>query len=242
MNKRNNLSLGVIVTARMTSKRFPGKPLAILHNKPVIQWCLERSGQIHKNAQVIIAVPDTDESEPLLELTSKLNIANFCGSELDVLERMYEAAAFFKFDVIVRVTGDCPFIDPRVCNEVLALLLWRNLDYTSNVYPNRTFPKGLDCEVFTFDCLEAAHKLAKTREEREHVTLWMQREKAVTKGCITQKTDVSHKNFCVDYPEDIARLEKDVPLVSKEEYEKTNGNSTTVLLPQRKSLILRAST
>lgn len=206
-------TIGVIIAARMTSKRFPGKSMAVLHGKPVIQWTMERARMIYKNAVVVLAVPDADESEPMLELAASLGIPNFCGSELDVLDRMYRAAEFFKMDVIVRVTGDCPFIDPIVCNEVLSLLMWRKLDYASNVFPVRTYPKGVDCEAFTFDCLETAWKLAKREDQREHVTKWMQETKEVNKANLTQALDVSYKNFCVDFPDDIERLEKEIQLV-----------------------------
>lgn len=242
--KKPSLNIGVIVAARMTSKRFPGKHLAILHGKPVLQWCLERCKQIHKGAAVILAVPDTDESEPLLELATSLGVQNFCGDENDVLGRLYHAAVFFKLDIIIRITGDCPFIDPTVCREVLALLTWRNLDYASNIYPTRTYPRGLDCEAFSMDCLEAAHKLAKTSYEREHVTPWMQNTAQVVKGNVTQQIDVSFKNFCVDEPGDIERIEKETPVVSMSDYRKNpllidtmNGTPTSVILPAKKDKI-----
>lgn len=213
-----NLQIGVVIQARMTSKRFPGKSMAILLNKPVIQWTIERAKRIEpvkkSDLTVVLAVPDTDESEPMLELADKLNIANFCGNEDDVLKRYYDCARFFGFDIIIRITGDCPFIDPRVCAEVLYLLIWRKLDYSSNCYPIRTYPKGLDCEVFTLDCLEAAHKLSTTPYDREHVTPWMQRTVDIRRGQIKQKIDVSNLNWCVDCPEDIQRLEKEASIKS----------------------------
>lgn len=241
MTKQLNINLGIIICARMTSSRFPGKSMAKLHGKPVIQWVIERAKAISPMATVVLAAPDTDESEPMLALANSLGIQNFCGSEHDVLDRVYQAARFFNFDHIMRITGDCPFIDPIICLEVLSLLMWRKLDYASNVHPTRTYPKGLDCEAFTMDCLEAAHQLGKEPEDREHVTRWMQREKAVHKGCVTQKIDVSYKNFCIDYPEDIARLEKEVTLVNLTDHMKNpnkvhmmNGTNIGPLMPIKK--------
>jgi spore coat polysaccharide biosynthesis protein SpsF (cytidylyltransferase family) len=210
--------VGVVVAARMTSVRFPGKHLALLAGKPVLEHCLTRCKQvrvaktnIYKPLDIIVvlAVPDLPESEPLIQLAERLNVPNFCGSELDVLERMYYAALFFKLDIVIRVTGDCPFVDPRVCSECVQLLQWRNLDYVSNSFPKRTYPKGLDCEVFTLDCLEAAHKLSDTAEDSEHVTPWMQRTEGIKRGNVVQQIDLSQRNLCVDYPEDIERLEKE---------------------------------
>jgi spore coat polysaccharide biosynthesis protein SpsF (cytidylyltransferase family) len=202
----------------MTSERFPGKHLALLGGKPVLEHCLERCKQIrvaktniYRPLQpiVILAVPDLPESVPLVELADRLNVEHFCGSELDVLDRMYHAAMFHKLDIVVRITGDCPFVDPRVCSECVQLLQWRNLDYVSNSFPKRTYPKGLDCEVFTLDCLEAAHKLSDTAEDSEHVTPWMQRTPEIKRGNVVQKIDMSARNLCVDYPWDIERLEKE---------------------------------
>lgn len=228
--------IGVIIQARMTSKRFPGKSLALLDGKPVIQHVVERAKlirgpiKIKKPIEVVVAVPDTPESEPLLELVSgKLGVQNFCGPEDNVLERYMGAANFFKFDVIIRITGDCPLIDPKVCSEVLQLLLWRKCDYASNIYPDRTFPKGLDCEVFTYDALEMAYVMNKQEHKKltefqkqeeqiilydqEHVTPFMQRNDGFTKALIkrVEKTtfdNQSNLNFCVDHPEDIKRLEE----------------------------------
>lgn len=206
------LEIGIIIQARMTSNRFPGKSMALLLGKPVIQWTMERAKQIRvpkrAHKKVILAVPDKMESEPMLMLAEQLGVENSCGSELNVLKRYYDTARFFKLDIIMRITGDCPFIDPIVCNGVLQLLMWRRLDYTSNVFPKRTFQKGLDCECFTMDALEAAYKLSDQLGDFEHVTPWMQRTEEVRKGNYAQKIDMSNVNLCVDYPEDIKRIEE----------------------------------
>jgi len=224
-SKRKKLNIGVIIQARMTSSRFPGKSMILLDGKPVIQHVIEKAKKIRPIKHVILAVPDALESEPMLELADYLNIENFCGQETNVLHRYYHAAKYYKLDIIVRITGDCPFINPRVSSEVLQLLLWRKLDYASNVYPFRTYPKGIDTEVFTFDCLEAAFIINKNafeqekdlkRKERllydqEHVTPWMQRmgdEEEIRSGCVQQRINMSDKNWCVDTPDDIPRLEK----------------------------------
>ena len=149
--------VGIVIQARQTSQRFPGKSMAKLDGKPVLQHVIERCKQINVskklNKIIVVAVPDTDESEPLIQLAAQFGIENFCGSEDNVLERYYEAAKFFKLDHIMRITADCPLINPIICAELLDLHIWRKCDYSSNSWPKRTYPKGLDCEVFTFDCL-----------------------------------------------------------------------------------------
>lgn len=224
--------IGIVIQARMTSKRFPGKSLALLAGKPVIEHVVNRAKlirgpiKIRAPIKVIVAVPDTPESEPLLETIARLGADNFCGPEDNVLERYMGAANCFKLDVIMRITGDCPLIDPKVCSEVLQLLLWRKLDYASNVHPERTFPKGLDCEVFTYDALEVAYvlnkqlmkevepheveKLAQLRYDQEHVTPFMQRNEDFTKALLKNKAGVSKlilENYCIDNPDDIRIVE-----------------------------------
>jgi len=201
--------VGAIVQARMTSERFPGKSMAILKGKPVLEHVLMNVKAIRGLDRVILAVPDTPESEPMLQLASKLEVDNFCGDELNVLKRYHDAAKFFDLDVIMRITENCPFINPDVCAEVLNLLQFRKLDYSCNCYPDRTYPKGLDCECFTRDCLDTAYALADPMQpgDWEHVTPWMRRTTGVRRGNVQQHQDASDINLCVDYPEDLARLE-----------------------------------
>lgn len=220
--KKQPPNVGVVIQARMTSKRFPGKSMALLHGKPVLEHVIQNCKMIRHVNRVIVAVPDTKESEPMLELANKLGIFNFCGSENDVLGRYIGAANHFKLDVIMRITADCPFINPFVCNEVLDCLMFRKLDYCSNCFPNKTYPKGLDCEAFTWELLDAADQSTKigldasnlsieaiqARDDREHVTPWMQRTMGLRRACVQQHEDASKANLCVDYPEDIERLEK----------------------------------
>lgn len=168
-----NTQIGIIIQARMTSKRFPGKVLHLLDRKPVIQHVIEQCKKIRaptkvkKPIKLIVAVPDTPESEPLLNLvTDRLGVANACGPEDNVLERYFGAAKFFNLDIIMRITADCPLINPKICSEVLQLLMWRKLDYASNCHEDRTFPRGFDCECFTYDTLEYTWGMIKHQREK----------------------------------------------------------------------------
>lgn len=208
--KPKELNIGVIIQARMTSKRFPGKVLTLLNGEPILKHVIRTCTKIKPIDKIIVAVPDTIESESILKYVSSFSrplIYNFCGPENDVLKRYYDAAMFFKLDIICRVTADCPFLNHRICKEVLDILLNLKLDYCSNVFPKRTFPQGFDFEVFTMDTLEAAYFLAKTSYDREHVTSWMQREKELKRFCLEQRKNQSSLNLCVDVPLDISRLE-----------------------------------
>ena len=199
--------------------------------KPVLQHVIEKCEQIKVppkfNKLIIVAVPDLPESEPIGQLLVDLEIEHFCGSENNVLERYYGTAKFFNLDVIMRITADCPMLNPIVCTEVLETLIAEKYDYASNIHPTRTYPKGLDCECFTFDCLEAAyisvmedykearglHELKipfkhRSLYDMEHVTPWMQRTEGLKIGLLSQRENRSQQNLCVDYPQDIAKLEK----------------------------------
>ena len=164
------MTVVVVVQARMTSTRLPGKMMLSLGGEPVIRHVLRRCCEIPGIDRVILAVP-TDKNTPLMREALALGVTVARGSEHDVLGRYRKAA--LGADIVMRVTGDCPLIDPEVCGRVLALME-DGVDYVSNVMP-RGFPKGLDCEVFTSEALERAHKEATDPKDREHVTLWMQR-------------------------------------------------------------------
>lgn len=188
------MKTAVIVQARMGSKRFPGKVLADLCGKPVLWHVLTRAGQVKADAH-ILAVPYSDASvlEPLAD---ECGFGVWAGDEHDVLLRYMEAAVSVSADIIVRITGDCPLIDPEECNRIGALLLNGRTKYASNVYP-RTVPKGYDCEAFTFDFLRTAHEYATDPHDREHVTPWMQRN---------NQFDSIFDNYSVDTPEDLERV------------------------------------
>ena len=174
----------------------------------MLERVIERAKLVPFVDVVICAFPAADESIPIYQLCNSLGIACASGSEDDVLSRYYDAAQMYGLDTIIRICADSPFVDPIVAGEVLALLKAENLDYCSNVFPKRTYPKGFDVEAFSYDCLEAAHIKAKAPHYREHVCPWMQKTRGIRRANIQQKVDRSGVNLCVDVPSDIERLEK----------------------------------
>ena len=161
-----------IVQARLTSSRLPAKMMLSLGGEPVIRHVLRRCKEIPGIDQVICATP-VEKSEPLRIEAKALGVRVVQGSENDVLGRYRKAAVLVNADVIMRITGDCPLIDPEICGRVLNLME-DGVDYASNVMP-RGFPQGYDCEVFTMNALERAHKEADDPYDREHIGPWMQR-------------------------------------------------------------------
>ncbi|MCW5724111.1 MAG: glycosyltransferase family protein [Maricaulaceae bacterium] len=166
------MTLAVIVQARMGSSRLPGKVLEPLGGKSALLRCLDRCTAIPGAGLVLCAVPDTYGDEEVAEEAADAGYMVVRGPEDDVLSRYAKAAREAGADLVMRVTSDCPFIDPVICGRVVNLLHASGADYASNNMP-ALFPHGLDCEIFPAMLLHEADKLARTPEEREHVTPWI---------------------------------------------------------------------
>lgn len=166
----------VIVQARMRSTRLPAKVLLPLPTgRCVLHEVLERCNSIPEVDEVCVAVPDSDESNHLMRAIPPIATISR-GPEEDVLMRYYRAAVATKADIIVRVTSDCPLIDPKLCHQVIQFRRRHSLAYAYNNQPTHdrplrgTFPAGLDCEVFTIGALRWQVENSWNPEAREHVT------------------------------------------------------------------------
>jgi len=167
--KKNKKKIAAIIQARMTSIRLPGKVLMDIEGKPMLWHVISRLRFSKKLDDIILAIPDKKESDILEKFAREKKIKYFRGSEEDVLSRYYKTAKKFKVDVVVRITADCPLIDPEIVDRIIQKHLDSGTDYTSNAF-KRTFPRGLDVEVFNFKILEKTHQEAKGHYQREHVT------------------------------------------------------------------------
>lgn len=186
----------------MGSQRLPGKVLLPLNGHMVIGEVLSRCRKIPGIDDVVCAIPATSDNEILAQVA--IGYAHVHrGSEHDVLARYHSAALEHGADIVMRVTGDCPLISPELCGAVLDKLMFAEAEYASNIEP-RTFPQGMDCEVFTMNTLTAAHSLAEP-DEREHVTTWMRRaeidrvhvtSKWSIEGRLTLDTEDDYKTIC----------------------------------------------
>lgn len=159
----------VIVQARMGSTRLPGKVMLDLAGRTAMSHVLERCAAIEGTDVVCCATAAAPDCDPIAAEAERHGAAVFRGSEQDVLGRYYQAAQMLEADVIVRVTSDCPLIDPAICASVLCLRAEEDADYACNNMPP-SWPQGLDCEAFTFAWLERAARQASKPSEREHVT------------------------------------------------------------------------
>ena len=158
-----------IIQARMGSTRLPGKVMMDLAGRTVLSHVLERCRAIEGVDMVCCAVPEDVASDPVAEEAAVCGVEVFRGSETDVLDRYHKAALAMKADVVLRITSDCPMIDPAVAAHILQLREDENADYACNNLPP-SWPHGLDCEAMTFDWLDRAAREATKPPEREHVT------------------------------------------------------------------------
>jgi len=160
-----------IIQARMGSTRLPGKVMKEILGKPVILWGLDRVSYSKLIDEIVVAIPYGKENDVIVDTIKEYNdkIVTTRGSEDDVLDRYYQAAVQANADVVVRITSDCPLIDPVVIDNVIERFLDNDCDYCSNSL-TRTYPRGLDTEVFSFKVLDEAWNKAKKDYEREHVT------------------------------------------------------------------------
>ncbi len=195
-----------IIQARMGSTRLPGKALLDLGGKTALERVVERCRAIAGVHEVVVAVPKGPADEPLRRLCSEIGATCHAGSEKDVLDRFYRAAKASRADVVLRITADCPLLDPAVAGRVLRALLEKKAAYANNVCPP-TFPDGLDVEAFRFSALEEAWRKARRPVEREHVTVFLRdNPKRFPFAGVTHSRDLSELRWTLDEPRDLEFL------------------------------------
>lgn len=159
----------LITQARIGSTRLPGKVLREVSGKSLLQIHLERLKQCKLVSEIIVATTTKNEDQIIFDKAFEWGFSAFRGSESDVLDRFYQAVKNKNADWIVRVTSDCPLIDPELVDKVIEFVQTSNKDYGANIIVEN-YPDGQDIEVFKFSALEDAWKNAKLLSEREHVT------------------------------------------------------------------------
>ena len=201
------MKIVAIVQARMGSSRLPGKVLKHINGIPVIELLLLRLSKSKLVDQIVVATSDADADIRLADHVKNLGFSCSQGSEKDVLERFYDAAKQHDADVIVRITGDCPFVDPNLVDQVIEGYLSSEVDYFSNVMPP-TYPDGLDVEVFSFSVLERSHLESQESHEREHVTPYARVSGFFQTGNMISSEDFSHIRLTLDEPDDFTLIDK----------------------------------
>ena len=201
-----------IIQARMSSSRLPGKVLANLNGQPVLEWIVRRARRAQLIDEVVVATTISDEDDAVADFCQRKGIAFTRGSMHDVLDRYYQAAKRHQADVVVRITGDCPLIDPVLLDANLTTFLQSQppLDFAANRLPgDRTVPIGLDTEICTFKALETAWMESQQPHQREHVMPFLYENPDRFKVLHIRHTpDYGHLRWTVDTPEDLALLQE----------------------------------
>ena len=202
------MNVAVIVQARMGASRLPGKPLMQVLGKPLLFYLIERLKHCQRVDEVVIATTENPQDKAIAEYAISLGAKVVLGDEENVLARYGVAANLVNCDLIVRVTADCPMMDPAVIDQMIDEFLVSNPDYLSNTL-TRTFPRGLDVEIFTKKALEIALKEAKTPAEKEHVTPYFyQNPKKFHLENFSYPSDESTHRWTVDTEEDFELIRR----------------------------------
>ena len=216
------MKIVAIIQARTGATRLPGKIFLPLGGKPVIRWVIDRIKKCNEINDILLATTTNEGDDALEDLCVKSDIAFFRGSEDDVLGRYYFAAKSIGLDendIVVRITGDCPLIDPKLCDDIVSSLINGDADYASNIV-TCTFPDGLDCEAMKFSALEKSWREAELKYEREHVTQYILRHPEIFKvKNYFYPVDLSYMRWTLDEPRDYEFIKTVIDGIGKDDFD-----------------------
>ena len=196
------MKIVAIIQARMGSSRLPGKVMKDLCGQTVLARVVKRTHRADLVDEVVVATTVLPADDAIVEECKRLSVARFRGDEADVLDRYYRAAQLFAADAIVRITSDCPLIDPELIDTTVRAFLDEKADYATNSLVI-TYPRGLDVEVFTADALAHAWREAKESYHRAHVTPYLYEHAEQFKiMSLTSEKNLGHFRWTLDTPED----------------------------------------
>jgi spore coat polysaccharide biosynthesis protein SpsF len=209
-SKKKN-KVGIIIQARMGSQRLPGKVMNKIKNKPILFYMLEQIKKSTLYDKVIIATSVKKENNVIRNFCKKNKITCFSGSENNLVNRYYLCAKKHNINTIVRLTGDCPLIDPQIIDLSIKKFLSGKYDFVANTSPpyNKSFPDGVDVEVFSFKVIESVNFKCKNKNDLEHVTPYIWRKKKrFNLYRFELKNNLSKYRFTLDYEEDFILIKE----------------------------------
>lgn len=201
------MKIVALVQARMGSTRLPNKVMKPIDGIPMIELLLSRLSRAKEIDQIVVATSVDERNLPLIKHVQKLGYACEQGSENDVLERFVQAAQKHQADVVVRITGDCPLVDPELVDEVIRHFKLAGVDYFCNTNPP-TYPDGLDIEVFAFNALEQASRETDKPFDHEHVTPYLRESGKFNTAAMQHSQNLSTLRWTVDEPADFEVIQK----------------------------------
>jgi len=207
-----------LIQARMSSSRLPGKVLQDIAGQPMLMRVVRRAKQAKSIDSVAVITSTHADDDVIAIFCQEHGIACFRGSLDDVLDRYYQAAIHFQADIVVRLTADCPLLDPKIINKVVQTFDKRTFDYVSNIL-ECTYPNGLDTEIFHFEALERVWKEARLKSEREHVTPYIYKHPEIFRlGSVKQEEDLSSLRWTVDTSRDLECIRTIYNFIKNEEF------------------------
>lgn len=210
------MSTVAIIQARLGSRRFPGKMMAPLCGTAVLEWTVNRTRMASTLDEVVVATSNLAEDAPIADWCRSVGVPVFRGSSDDVLDRYYRCAVQRSASRVVRITGDCPLIDPALIDAVTRLSLESpDVDYATNLVP-LTYPEGMSVEVVTIRVFEIAWRESTLPSHREHVTPFIRFQSDRFKHAVLRsKRDLAHMRLTVDYREDLDGIAQIVGILTK---------------------------
>lgn len=216
-----------IIQARMESTRLPGKVLKKLHGKSIISLIVKRLHRSSGLDELLVAIPDNSSNLVIKEHLKTLNVRCIQGSENNLIQRFKKVADITQAKYIVRVTADCPFVDPEVIDKMIKLIRSKNLDYITNVIPP-SWPDGLDISIFSVRTLNMANKNVKSNSDKEHLVPWIWRNSTLM-GSNKIKADnymapydMSSHRWTLDTEKDLLFFEKVSSKLSQNDLQSMN--------------------
>ena len=203
----SNIKILCIIQARMGSERLPGKVMNILGNKPVVEHVINRSEASKYIGEVVLATSEVDSELPMIDYLKKNHYNTFRGDENNVLKRYVDCEAEYQGDVIVRITGDCPFVDPGIIDQVISYFISNDFDYVRLDVP-KTMVRGFDVEVFSAEAMKKVYQITERIDGdspyKEHVTYYMYTHPEEFKIGYVEGSEMYQKDYriCVDTTED----------------------------------------
>ncbi len=204
---KNKIKVLAVIQARMGSKRFPGKILKKINGLTIIEIISQRLSRSKLIDEVIVATSSEKKDDKLVKYLKKKKIKYTRGDERNVLKRFYQCSKKIKSDWIVRITADCPMIDPVIVDSVISSAITKKFDYSCNTIPP-TYPDGLDVECFSVKSLKLAFNNSSMKYEKEHVTPYLRFSKKIKKGYVKYKYDYSDLRLTLDYEKDLIVIKK----------------------------------
>ena len=226
-----------IIQARMSSTRFPGKVTKLLSGTPMFAYQVNRVKKSKRLDKIVVATSNHSSDDEISHICKINGIECFRGDLKNVLKRYYDTALKYNADIIVRLTADCPLSDPNIIDDAVTLFINNNVDYVSNVQ-ERSYPDGLDVEVFSFNVLEQIYHKSETTKDTEHVTSYIiNHPEKFKQGCLHHCENLAHFRLTVDFPEDIYLIRKilnhfqnneDITYINVLSYLKENPNLSEI--------------